>query len=215
MYIFKDTLKEGKDLYILGLTGGISSGKSEALKIFLEFGYTVIETDEIVHKMYLKGTDIYDKVINFFGENILRKNNEIDRSKLGEIVFYDKNKLSFLQNLIWPEIIKIIQDEIYISKNNHEKIIVIEAHLIFESGIEKFMNEIWTIESSESLQLERLVHHRGLRPDYAKQIISVQNDSIFRKKKSDKVIENTNELFMLRNKIIKLINELENKLNSE
>jgi len=202
-------------LYILGLTGGISSGKSEASKIFSEFGYTVIETDKIAHEMYLKGTDIYEAVINFFGKNILKKNSEIDRSKLGAIVFYDKKKLSFLQNLIWPEIIKIIEDKIYISKKNRERIFVIESHLIFESGIKNLMNEIWTIESSEQLQMERLVDYRGLSLDYAKQIISVQNDSLFRKKKSDKVIENTNELFMFRNKIIKLINKLENKLNSE
>ena len=202
-------------MYILGLTGGISSGKSEASKIFSEFGYTVIETDKIAHEMYLKGTDIYEAVINFFGKNILKKNSEIDRSKLGAIVFYDKKKLSFLQNLIWPEIIKIIEDKIYISKKNRERIFVIESHLIFESGIKNLMNEIWTIESSEQLQMERLVDYRGLSLDYAKQIISVQNDSLFRKKKSDKVIENTNELFMFRNKIIKLINKLENKLNSE
>ena len=202
-------------MYILGLTGGISSGKSEASKIFSEFGYTVIETDKIAHEMYLKGTDIYEAVINFFGKNILKKNSEIDRSKLGAIVFYDKKKLSFLQNLIWPEIIKIIEDKIYISKKNRERIFVIESHLIFESEIKNFMNEIWTIESSEQLQMERLVDYRGLSLDYAKQIISVQNDSLFRKKKSDKVIENTNELFMFRNKIIKLINKLENKLNSE
>ena len=202
-------------MYILGLTGGISSGKSEASKIFSEFGYTVIETDKIAHEMYLKGTDIYEAVINFFGKNILKKNSEIDRSKLGAIVFYDKKKLSFLQNLIWPEIIKIIEDKIYISKKNRERIFVIESHLIFESGIKNLMNEIWTIESSEQLQMERLVDYRGLSLDYAKQIISVQNDSSFRKKKSDKVIENTNELFMFRNKIIKLINKLENKLNSE
>ena len=82
-------------MYILGLTGGISSGKSEASKIFSEFGYTVIETDKIAHEMYLKGTDIYEKVISFFGENILNKNSEIDRSKLGEIVFYDKKKIIF------------------------------------------------------------------------------------------------------------------------
>ena len=202
-------------MYILGLTGGISSGKSEASKIFSELGYTVIETDKIAHEMYLKGTDIYEAVINFFGKNILKKNSEIDRSKLGAIVFYDKKKLSFLQNLIWPEIIKIIEDKIYISKKNRERIFVIESHLIFESGIKNLMNEIWTIESSEQLQMERLVDYRGLSLDYAKQIISVQNDSSFRKKKSDKVIENTNELFMFRNKIIKLINKLENKLNSE
>ena len=202
-------------MYILGLTGGISSGKSEASKIFSELGYTVIETDKIAHEMYLKGTDIYEAVINFFGKNILKKNSEIDRSKLGAIVFYDKKKLSFLQNLIWPEIIKIIEDKIYISKKNRERIFVIESHLIFESGIKNLMNEIWTIESSEQLQMERLVDYRGLSLDYAKQIISVQNDSLFRKKKSDKVIENTNELFMFRNKIIKLINKLENKLNSE
>ena len=202
-------------LYILGLTGGISSGKSEASKIFSEFGYTVIETDKIAHEMYLKGTDIYEAVINFFGKNILKKNSEIDRSKLGAIVFYDKKKLSFLQNLIWPEVIKIIEDKISVSKKNRERIFVIESHLIFESGIKNLMNEIWTIESSEQLQMERLVDYRGLSLDYAKQIISVQNDSLFRKKKSDKVIENTNELFMFRNKIIKLINKLENKLNSE
>ena len=202
-------------MYILGLTGGISSGKSEASKIFSELGYTVIETDKIAHEMYLKGTDIYEAVINFFGKNILKKNSEIDRSKLGAIVFYDKKKLSFLQNLIWPEVIKIIEDKISVSKKNRERIFVIESHLIFESEIKNFMNEIWTIESSEPIQLERLVDYRGLSLDYAKQIISVQNDSSFRKKKSDKVIENTNELFMFRNKIIKLINKLENKLNSE
>ena len=105
--------------------------------------------------------------------------------------------------------------KISVSKKNLERIFVIESHLIFESEIKNFMNEIWTIESSEQLQMERLVDYRGLSLDYAKQIISVQNDSLFRKKKSDKVIENTNELFMFRNKIIKLINKLENKLNSE
>ena len=61
-------------LYILGLTGGISSGKSEASKVFLEFGYKVIDTDKIAHEIYLKGTDIYEKIINYFGENILKKN---------------------------------------------------------------------------------------------------------------------------------------------
>ena len=202
-------------LYILGLTGGISSGKSEASKVFLEFGYKVIDTDKIAHEIYLKGTDIYEKIINSFGENILKKNKEVDRSKLGKIVFYDKKKLLFLQNIIWPEIIKIIEHKIDISKKNLDKLIVIESHLIFESGIDKYMNEIWTIETSELLQLERLELYRGLTLDYAKQLISIQNDSLFRKKKSDKVIENTNELFMFRNKIIKLINKLENKLNSE
>tara|TARA_Y100000590_G_scaffold147621_1_gene169474 strand:- start:16903 stop:17514 length:612 start_codon:yes stop_codon:yes gene_type:complete len=202
-------------LYILGLTGGISSGKSEASKVFLEFGYKVIDTDKIAHEIYLKGTDIYEKIINSFGENILKKNKEVDRSKLGKIVFYDKKKLLFLQNIIWPEIIKIIEHKIDISKKNLDKLIVIESHLIFESGIDKYMNEIWTIETSELLQLERLELYRGLTLDYAKQLISIQNDSLFRKKKSDKVIENTNELFMFRNKIIKLVNKIENKLNSE
>tara|TARA_Y100001960_G_scaffold333829_2_gene441390 strand:+ start:11693 stop:12304 length:612 start_codon:yes stop_codon:yes gene_type:complete len=202
-------------LYILGLTGGISSGKSEASKVFLEFGYKVIDTDKISHEIYLKGTDIYEKIINYFGENILKKNKEVDRSKLGKIVFYDKKKLLFLQNIIWPEIIKIIEHKIDISKKNLDKLIVIESHLIFESGIDKYMNEIWTIETSELLQLERLELYRGLTLDYAKQLISIQNDSLFRKKKSDKVIENTNELFMFRNKIIKLVNKIENKLNSE
>ena len=202
-------------MFVLGITGGISSGKSEVAKIFNHFGYPVIDADKVGHKVYTRGTKCYQSIIEYFPKDILLKNFEIDRHKLADIVFNDPLKLSYLQELVWPEILKEISNEINILQNKNIKLVVLEAHILFEAGCEKIVNEVWTVESTEFIQLSRLMNIRRFSYSSANSRISAQNNSEYRKKKSHKVIENTNELFILKNMVIELIKVLENNLNSE
>tara|TARA_Y100000590_G_scaffold469275_2_gene655906 strand:+ start:1282 stop:1890 length:609 start_codon:yes stop_codon:yes gene_type:complete len=202
-------------LFVLGITGGISSGKSEVAKIFNHFGYPVIDADKVGHKVYIRGTKCYQSIIEYFSKDILLENFEIDRRKLADIVFNDPIKLSYLQKLVWPEILKEISNEINILQDKNIKLVVLEAHILFEAGWEKIVNEVWTVESTEFIQLSRLMNIRGLSYLSANSRMNAQNNPEYRKKKSHKVIENINELFILKNMVIELIKVLENNLNSE
>jgi dephospho-CoA kinase (EC 2.7.1.24) len=89
---------------IIYLTGGIATGKSTVAKIFSELGAYVLDADKMAHKVIMKGTQAYNKIVEIFGKDILDENGEIDRKKLGKIVFKDKTLLAKLEEIVHPEV---------------------------------------------------------------------------------------------------------------
>ncbi len=138
---------------ILGLTGSFGSGKTMVAKIFKSFGAKVIDADKIAHRIIKPQSQIYQKIISIFGKNILKKNKTIDREKLAQIVFNNKNLLKKLNQIMHPQIIKIIKSQI---KNYKSKIIILDAPLLIEAGLANLVDKLIVVKAKKKEQIERL-----------------------------------------------------------
>ena len=188
--------KAGK---VIGLTGGIASGKSTAAEILLQLGCTVIDADKIGHETYLKGSDTYQQIIHFFGPEIVDKQGEIDRRKLGSIVFSDKNQLSKLCDIVWPEIKSLSQKRIVEMKAKYpEKTIILEAAVLIEARWEGIVDEVWVIYVDPDLAAKRLMSRNKLSLAEAQARLGSQISNDERLAKANASYENKGSIGMLR-----------------
>lgn len=141
-----------KKRIILGLTGSFCSGKSTVAKIFGSLGAQVIDADRIAHWLIKPGGKIYKKLIDAFGKGILKENKVIDRDKLGEIVFDNKNLLERLNRLIHPQVTHTIKHKI---GSSSKKAIVIDAPLLIEAGLTELVDKLVVVKVSRRKQIER------------------------------------------------------------
>lgn len=138
---------------VLGLTGSIGSGKSTVARIFKKNGSFIVDADKIGHALLKKNTVEYKKILSKFGNNVLDKQSNIDRKKLGEIVFKDKNSLKALNLILHPKILKDIQNKI---QKSNKKIVIIDAPLLLETGLEKIVDKVVVVDIDFKIQLLRL-----------------------------------------------------------
>lgn len=178
---------------IIGLTGGIATGKSTAADYLKKKGAKIIDADQISHKITQKGEKGWELIINKFGEDILREDRELDREKLGEIVFSDSKKRKELEYLLHPLIIAEMKEKAYdyLKKN---KIVIFEVPLLFETGLDLFCDQVWVISASEATQIKRLKKRNNLNQSEAKKRINSQLSIKEKEDKADLVIENNSTI---------------------
>lgn len=128
--------------YIIGLTGQSASGKSSIAKRLCSFGAGVIDCDKLGHKAYLRGTHCYNRLVEIYGTDILNIEKEIDRKALGVQVFGCEKKLQQLNELVWPEIMRLVKLEVCEMKERGVKLIVIDAAVLLEAKWENFCHEV-------------------------------------------------------------------------
>ena len=143
---------------VLGLTGSFGSGKSTVALMFKSFGDKVIDADKIAHRIIRRGERTYKKITGFFGAGILKKNKEIDRLKLGALVFRNRALLKQLNAAVHPEVIRIIRNEIGRVKDG---IVVVDAPLLLEAGLEKSADKLIVVKARQSECIKRI---RGKAP---------------------------------------------------
>lgn len=182
---------------IIGLTGGIASGKSTVSKMFGEMGAVIIDAD-IKAKEISQRDDVVNEMKNIFGNKILNKNGEIDRNKIKEIVFSDKEKLKMLNDLIHPKVI----DEFKKIKENADKndIIIFDIPLLFETGMDKMCDKIMLVFVDMNTQIKRMMERDNITEELAVKIINSQMSLEEKLKKSQIHIENNGTLENLRGK---------------
>lgn len=145
-------------LTVVGLTGGIASGKSTVSSLLKDKGAAIIDADEIAKEIMSKGKPVWVSVINHFGEQILNDDkSDIDRKKLADIVFSDRVQLEALNSLTHPEILKEIKKQLENYKKAGRKVIVIDAALLLESGLDALVDEVWLVAVDEKTQIKRLI----------------------------------------------------------
>lgn len=189
----------------IGLTGNIAAGKSEVEKIFNKLGVKSICADSIVHELFRKDS-VKNEVISLFGKDILQANN-IDRKKLGQIVFSEKEKKEALEKFIHPLVVKEIND--FFEKNKTEKIVVADIPLLFESGLEYLVDKIILVYADDKIRLERIKIRNGFDEEHIKKIMDAQLSQEIKKEKSDFIIMNENKtLEMLEIDIKEIIEKL-------
>lgn len=147
---------------IIGLTGGIGSGKSIASDILKSYGSSIIDVDLVAREIVRPGTRALSLIEKIFGKDVISQNGELDRKLLGSIVFADSEKLKKL-NEITHQDIKIRTKEIIDSLVNiGERVIIVDAALLFEIGLNEFADMVWYIYSSEDVRINRIKERNGL-----------------------------------------------------
>ena len=193
---------------ILGLTGGIASGKSTVDVFFREKQIPVIDCDQIAHDILNKGEKGYELVLKQFGMNILKSDQSINRSALGQIVFDDEKQLETLNRITHPLIFQEIQAKIALNNPSKNSLVVVDAPVLFEANGQKYCDFTLLIAIPESLQMKRLMLRDRLSKGAALKRIRSQMPLSQKKKLADFVINNTGTKQDLKSKLEQLLLEI-------
>lgn len=158
----------------VGLTGSIGTGKSTVTKYLLEKGYKVIDADKISRDVVKKGEIGYFRLIDYFGKEIIDKEENIDRKKLSKIVFSDKEKLEKLNSILHPIIISKIIELENKYKNKGEAIVFIDAPLLIETKLYENVDKVVLITADEDVQIKRIIKRDNIDETKARKIINAQ-----------------------------------------
>jgi dephospho-CoA kinase len=175
------------DKYAIGLTGNIATGKSVVRKMLEHLGAYGIDADVLSHRAIMKSSPGYQPVLDTFGKWVLGPNDEIDRSKLGELVFKNPDAMMRLETIIHPLVRQAL--DVLVTKTNN-RIVVIEAIKLLESDMHNLCDQVWVTMSSTDLQLERLMDKRDMSRREAEERINAQLPATAKLTKADVVIEN-------------------------
>ncbi|MCM3354153.1 dephospho-CoA kinase [Bacillus halotolerans] len=179
---------------VIGLTGGIASGKSTVANMLIDKGITVIDADIIAKQAVEKGMPAYRQIIDEFGEDILLENGDIDRRKLGALVFTNEQKRLALNSIVHPA----VREEMLKRRNesiaNQETFVVLDIPLLFESKLESLVDKIIVVSVTKELQLERLTKRNQLTEEEALSRIRSQIPLEEKVSRADNVIDNSRTL---------------------
>ncbi len=196
---------------IIGITGGIATGKTTVCNFIKDKGYKVIDSDEIARRLMKKDGISYKEIVEHFGEEILNKNGEIDRKLLGNKVFSDPELLKVLNSITHPYIFKEIKNDI--ERNKQERIIFLDIPLLFEeyNNILKYdiyFDQIWLVYADKDIQVDRLMKRNNLSRKEAIDRIDSQLYIDKKKEKSDIIIFNLDSIDSLKENINFLLKSL-------
>lgn len=174
--------------YIIGLTGNIATGKSVVRRMLEHLGAYTIDADALSHRAISKGAPGYQPALNEFGKWLLDKDGEIDRVKLGRLVFNDAEALSQLEDIVHP---LVRQATNMLIERAKQSIVVVEAIKLLESELRKNCDAIWVTDAPQEVQVERLIRKRGLTRDESMQRILAQSAQKEKVSSANVVIRNT------------------------
>ena len=174
--------------YVIGLTGNIATGKSVVRRMLEHLGAYTIDADALSHRVIAKGAPGYQPMVNTFGTWVLNKDGQIDRDKLGRLVFADAQALKQLEDIIHPYVGQAID---ILAKRARQPVIVIEAIKLLESGLRNLCDSIWVTDAPQHVQIERLIRKREMSPETALQRVHSQSAQKQKLAVADVVITNT------------------------
>ena len=177
-----------KKRVVVGLTGSFGSGKTTVARLFKSAGARIIDADSIAHRVIKPSTRIYKKIINAFGKNILNKDRTINRHKLAKLVFNNKDLLERLNKIMHPEIIRIIKAKL---KAAPAGIIVLDAPLLIEKGLEKIVDKLIVVTITRERQIERIRQKTDLKRQEILKRINAQIPLSRKARLADFIIDNS------------------------
>jgi dephospho-CoA kinase len=195
-------------MQIIGITGGIGSGKSMVLSYLKDCGAYIVEADKLAHHLMEPDMPAYLRIVECFGDTILNDDRTINRNVLGSIVFSDEAKLKQLNEIVHPAVKKYIIDDIKrVRSDGKIDYYVIEAALLIQDGYREICDTIWFIYTDEQTRIKRLVAGRGKTAKDYEAVIKNQDDEDFYRANCDVVIDNSNDFESTQNVINDLLNK--------
>ena len=188
-------------MFVIGLIGGIGSGKSSVSEILKSLGVDVIDADKVGHEAYTRDSEGWRKVISVFGQDIVGPDKQIDRKKLGSIVFSDPNEMDKLNKLMHPIIHDLVKEKIKNLSDQGVNVVILEAAILIEANWQDLTDEIWLAKANQEVVIERVqLRNNFTREEIIKRIQSqMSNDE--REKHTDVVIDNDGTIEQLQEKV--------------
>lgn len=192
---------------VIGITGGVGSGKSAVLKILKkEYNGYLLEADRIAHELMEPGQSCYQQIVDAFGSEVLDNAGKIDRKRLGDIAFKDRILLERLQAIIHPSVKLFIREKIEnLKRETPDRLIAIEAALLIEDRYDEICDELWYIHADEKVRRQRLKENRGYTEDKIDSILKNQLSEQEFRRGCQKVVENSNDMEKTREEIKKAL----------
>lgn len=192
---------------VIGITGGIASGKSEVCRVLKKKGFTHIDADDVAHDV-LELPDVISEIEYEFGSDVVAEDKNyikhIDRKKLGKIVFDNTEKMNILENITHPRIVQQIKGMI----NNKQNDYIIEAIEIVSSGLVNICDELWVIHAEPEQQIKRLIENRHLSYEEACSRLKAQENHDWDEKKADRVIYSTEPIESMERQVLDALDQI-------
>lgn len=193
---------------IIGLTGGVGSGKSRVLSYLKEtYKAYVCQADHVAWELQRPGTECYQRIIEHFGYSILNEDGTLNRKRLGEIVFSDSDELLQLNAIMHPAVKEYVRDVIQKERKNGQGFFVLEAALLIEEGYGAICDELWYIYANDQTRVRRLMENRGYSDRRIRDIMASQLSKEAYEKGCDRVIDNSGSFEDTRAQIDKALKE--------
>lgn len=177
-------------MLVIGLTGGIASGKSTVARLLAEHDAVVIDADRLGHQAYRRGRPAFDQVVEAFGPGVVGTDGEIDRKALGATVFGDAAALRRLTDIVWPAILALAKEKIANVRRAGAAVTVLEAAVLLEAGWEGEVDEVWTVAAPAQVAVARAKSRDGVDADAVRARIAAQLSNEERAAKAHVVIHN-------------------------
>ena len=189
---------------ILGITGGIASGKTTVMKMLADAGLPTLCSDDLAHACIRRGTPAYRAILARFGSGILGGDRQIDRKKLGRIVFNDPLQRRQLERIVHPCVIRGLRQFI----KRHRGVMALDIPLLYEAGYEDLVNSVIVVYSTRTQQLKRLMRRSGMSRSEASRRVASQLPIEEKCRRANLVLDNSRTLESLRDQVQKLLKEL-------
>eukprot|EP00850_Spirogloea_muscicola_P012435 SM000080S22950 [mRNA] locus=s80:289938:293695:+ [translate_table: standard] len=199
MRLSRDTLSTWP--YLIGLTGGIASGKSTVRQELQALGAEVLDCDVLGHKSYQQGTPTYNALVQAFGPGIIREDNTVDRQALGAIVFEDQQQMSRLTSIVWPAIGQLLMEHCEEAAVRGCLLCIAEAPVLLEAGWQPLVDEVWVVIAPEEVARGRLMKRNGITEQDAHKRLDSQMSTEERVMEADVVIDNNESLEATREQV--------------
>lgn len=183
--------KQQRDKRVIGLTGGVGTGKTTVAAMFRGGGAFIIDADRIAHAQLARGTPAYREIVRTFGKGILGRGGIVDRRRLGKLVFGEKRLREELNAILHPRIIRRIREKIARSR---KRFVVVDAPLLFETGLEKSVDLVIVVTASRSAQIRRCEARTGLSREEILPRIAAQLPLKDKVRSADFIIDNNGTL---------------------
>lgn len=205
-------------IYVIGLTGGIASGKSTVSKMLSGFGAFVIDADRLTREAQSPRSEALLEIRGAFGDEVILPDGSLDRRRLGQIIFRDKDALKLLDSIVHPRVIRrteeILRDlQAAAKKEGHVRVAVVDAPLLLEAGADRVADEVWVVSLPKEEQVRRLVEREGYSRDEALTRINSQMPLEEKEKRAHRIIDNSGTVQDTKEQVFTLWQSLERRLS--
>ena len=193
-------------MFIIGLTGGISCGKSAVAFELKKYGAVTFDVDEETHRLLQPGEYFFKAYVNHFGEQVINEYGQLDKKIIREIIFHDEDERQWINSVTHPILLNCTRDFLVKCAERGEKLVVLEIPLLFEAGWENLVDEVWAVYLPSNLQLNRLIRRDKITPEQAVARIRAQMPIGEICNRADGVVKNKSSFADLQKQILKAMN---------